>query len=50
MKVVLDTNVMVSECLVTGNLDHFPAARRCGMRVLSPAGFLRFYRKQMRRS
>lgn len=37
-----------AQCLVTGNLDHFPAGRRCAMRVLSPAGFLRFYRKQMR--
>ena len=24
-------------CLVTGNLRHFPANRRCGVRVLSPA-------------
>lgn len=33
-----------AECLVTGNLDHFPAALRHGVRVLSPAEFLRFYR------
>jgi len=37
-----------AQCLVTGNLDHFPAARRWGMRALSPAGFLKYYRKQMR--
>ncbi len=48
MKAILGTNVLFSEPLVTGNLDHFPAARRRGMRVLSPAGFLRFYGRQMR--
>lgn len=37
-----------AQCLVTGNLHHFPAGLRRGMRVLSPAGFLRFYRKQIR--
>ncbi len=36
-----------AECLVTGNLDHFPRGLRGGVRVLSPAEFLRFYRRQM---
>jgi putative PIN family toxin of toxin-antitoxin system len=33
-------------CLVTGNLVHFPPKRRQGVKVLSPAEFLTFYRKQ----
>jgi putative PIN family toxin of toxin-antitoxin system len=37
-----------AECLVTGNLDHFPARLRQGVRILSPAGFLKFYRKRDR--
>ena len=35
-----------AQCLVTGNLDHFPPTLRRGVRVLSPAGFVRFYRKR----
>ncbi len=38
-----------AECLVTGNVVHFPARLRRGVRVLSPAGFLAFYRKRMKR-
>jgi putative PIN family toxin of toxin-antitoxin system len=34
-----------AKCLVTGNLKHFPASRRCGARVLLPAEFLDLYRK-----
>lgn len=33
------------ECLITGNIKHFPPARRQGVRVLLPRGFLDFYRK-----
>ena len=33
-----------AQCLVTGNVKHFPAAARQGMRVLTPAEFLDFYR------
>jgi len=33
-----------AECLVTGNIRHYPARRRHGMLVLPPAGFLEFYR------
>ena len=33
-----------AECLVTGNLKHFPALRRAGVRVLSPTQFLDFFR------
>ncbi len=36
-----------AECLVTGNLDHYPPGLRRGVRVLSPAESLRFYRKRM---
>jgi len=31
-------------CLITGNLKHFPSSCRQGMRVVSPAEFLEFYR------
>lgn len=34
-----------AECLITGNIKHFPPARRQGMRVLSPSEFLDLYRK-----
>jgi uncharacterized protein len=33
-----------AECLVTGNLKHFPANRRGGVRILSPSEFLEFFR------
>lgn len=36
-------------CLITGNSKHFPAPKRQGMAVLSPAEFLDLYRKQSRR-
>lgn len=36
-------------CLITGNSKHFPATKRQGMAVLSPAEFLNLYRKQPRR-
>lgn len=35
-----------AECLITGNLKHFPSAARQGMRVLTPAEFLDFYRQR----
>ena len=38
-----------AECLITGNLRHFPASRRQGMRVLGPKDFLQFYRQRMRK-
>ncbi len=34
------------KCLVTGNLAHFPISVRQGVKVLSPAQFIRYYRKQ----
>jgi|GEM_PF-72699 len=37
-------------CLITGNLKHFPASSRQGMRVFSPAEFLGFYRSQQDRA
>lgn len=37
-----------AECLITGNLKHFPIAARQGMRVLSPGDFLDFYRRAKR--
>jgi uncharacterized protein len=34
-------------CLVTGNHAHFPPRLCLGIKVLSPAEFLRFYKKQL---
>lgn len=33
-----------AECLITGNLRHFPSSCRQGMRVFSPAEFLDFFK------
>ncbi len=30
-------------CLITGNIKHFPATKRRGMTVLTPAKFIEFY-------
>lgn len=35
-----------AECLVTGNLKHFPGRCRAGVRVLSPRQFLDFFRER----
>lgn len=35
-----------AECLITGNLKHFPSAARQGMPVLTPKEFLDFYRQR----
>ena len=35
-----------AECLITGNLKHFPSAARQGIQVLTPAEFLDFYRQR----
>lgn len=32
-----------AQCLITGNLKHFPASTRQGMRVLTPREFLNWY-------
>jgi uncharacterized protein len=34
-----------AECLVTGNLKHFPPECRSAVQVLLPSGFLEFFRK-----
>jgi predicted nucleic acid-binding protein len=34
--------------LITGNASHFPARLRQGRRILSPKGFLSFYKKQQK--
>ncbi|MFH1038360.1 MAG: putative toxin-antitoxin system toxin component, PIN family [PVC group bacterium] len=39
-----------AECLVTGNLKHFPGHCRAGVRVLSPKEFLNFFRKHRTKS
>jgi len=39
----------LASCLVTGNHEHFPAARCAGVKVFSPREFLVFYRKQQKR-
>ena len=31
-----------AECLITGNVRHFPANSRAGMAVISPSGFLEY--------
>jgi putative PIN family toxin of toxin-antitoxin system len=37
-----------AECLVTGNLVHYPEGSRQGVQVLSPAEFVQHYRSRMR--
>lgn len=37
-----------AQCLITGNIKHFPIAKRQGMTVLSPSEFLDFYRQEKR--
>ena len=34
-----------AHCLVTGNIRHYPASSRQGVRVVSPRNFLELYRK-----
>ncbi len=36
-----------ADCLVTGNLSHYPAAARAGVPVLSPAELIERYRRQL---
>lgn len=36
------------QCLITGNIRHFPLARRRGVVVYSPGEFLDFYRNRSR--
>lgn len=43
MEVALSSD---AECLVTGNLKHFPERCRAGMRVLGPGEFLEYFRKR----
>jgi len=35
-----------ADCIITGNLKHFPPSCRQGIRVVSPREFLEFYRAQ----
>lgn len=35
-----------AQCLITGNLKHYPANKRQGISVVSPTEFLELYRKQ----
>lgn len=37
-----------ADCLITGNIKHFPSAKRQGAVVLSPSEFLDYFRKQSR--
>lgn len=37
-----------ADCLITGNIKHFPSAKRQGAVVLSPNEFLDHFRKQTR--
>ena len=36
------------DCLITGNIKHFPSAKRQGAVVLSPSEFLDYFRKRTR--
>lgn len=36
----------VAECLITGNLKHYPHGKRQGVTVVTPAEFLHLYRKR----
>ena len=36
-----------AECLITGNAKHYPRNRCCGMIVVSPAEFLKVFRKRI---
>jgi uncharacterized protein len=38
-----------AECLITGNLRHFPVSRRQGVTVLSPREFIEYYRSSTRK-
>jgi putative PIN family toxin of toxin-antitoxin system len=38
-----------AQCLITGNLKHYPAACRQGIEIFSPADFLEFYRRKQAR-
>lgn len=35
-----------AECLITGNLNHFPPKSCLGVNIMSPDSFLKFYKKQ----
>ena len=37
-----------ADCLITGNIKHFPSAKRQGTVVLSPSEFLDYFRKRTR--
>ena len=37
-----------ADCLITGNIKHFPSAKRQGTVVLSPSEFLDYFRKRNR--
>jgi putative PIN family toxin of toxin-antitoxin system len=37
-----------ANCLITGNIKHFPSAKRQGAVVLSPKEFLEYFKKQTR--
>lgn len=37
-----------AECVITGNLKHFPISRCLNMKILSPNKFLDYYRKKTR--
>ena len=37
-----------ADCLITGNIKHFPPTKRQGAVVLSPSEFLEYFRKQTR--
>ena len=39
-----------ARCLITGNIKHFPASRRSGMKVFTPAEFIEFYREESKTS
>jgi len=46
LEVALSAN---ADCLITGNLKHFPARCRSGAQVLSPRDFLELFKKRGRK-
>ncbi len=35
-----------ASCLITGNSKHYPLSKQQGVKVVSPSGFIEFYRKE----
>ena len=38
-----------AQCVITGNVKHFPVSKRYGMKVITPAEFIEFYRMERKK-